>query len=56
MGDRHLSKEFHHDLASNKIESQTGKYGSLDLELDQKGVVWKRSGLSQEVYKFTILR
>lgn len=57
MGDRHVSKEFKYDRASNKIESQIGKYGSPDLELNQrKDVVWKRSGLSQEVYKFMVLR
>lgn len=35
MGDRHVSKEFQYDLANNEKESQTRKYGSPDLELDQ---------------------
>lgn len=35
MGDKHVSKLFQYELASNNVESQTGKFGSPDLEFDQ---------------------
>lgn len=50
FGDRHVNEDFQHDLASNKAESCTGKFGSPELELDQReDLVQKMTGLGQKV-------